>query len=109
MAIPHAGPGEVIDVRPLGTALASTKSHTLLKSEHVEVVRLVMMAGKEIAEHKAPGEITVQCLEGRIAFTALGQTHELTAGQLICLGAGELHSVRCMADASILLTILFKR
>lgn len=106
MAIPHAKPGEVIDVRPLGAALADTKTTTLFKAGKVEVVRLVMAAGKEIADHKAPGEITVQCLEGRIAFTALGRTQELVAGQLLYLGAGDLHSVRCIEDASFLLTIL---
>lgn len=109
MAIPHANPGGVIDVRPLGAALATTKTHMLLKTEHVEVVRLVMTAGKELAEHKAPGDITVQCLEGRIAFTALGKTEELSAGQMLYLTAGRPHSVRCVEDASFLLTILLKR
>lgn len=108
MAIPHAIPAEVIDVRPLAAALATTKTHTLLKTEHVEVVRLVMTAGKEIAEHKAPGEITVQCLEGKIAFTALGKTQELEAGQMLYLNAGQPHSVKCIVDASFLLTILLK-
>jgi quercetin dioxygenase-like cupin family protein len=108
MAIPHANPGDVIDVRPLGAALTTAKTHTLLKTEHVEVVRLVMTAGKEIAEHKAPGEITVQCLEGKIAFAALGKTEELSAEQMLYLTAGEPHSVKCIEDASILLTILLK-
>lgn len=106
MAIPHAKPGDEIDVRPLGSALAATKTSTLLKTERIEVVRLIMAAGKEIAQHKAPGEITVHCLEGRIAFTALGQTQELTAGKLLYLGPGEPHSVKCVEDASFLLTIL---
>jgi len=106
MAIPHAKPGDVIDVRPLGAALATTKTSTLFKTERIEVVRLVMAAGKEITQHKAPGEITVHCLEGRIAFTALGKTQELTAGQLLYLGPGEPHSVKCLEDASFLLTIL---
>jgi len=108
MAIPHANPGDVIDIRPLGAALATSKTSTLLKSKNIEVVRLVMTAGKEIAEHKAPGEITVHCLEGKVAFTALGQTHELTAGQMLYLNAGEPHAVRCIDDASCLLTILLK-
>jgi quercetin dioxygenase-like cupin family protein len=108
MAIPHANPGDVIDVRPLGSELASTKTHTLVKTDKFEVVRLVVGAGKEIAEHKAPGEITVQCLEGKIAFTALGKTEELAAGQMLYLNAGEPHSVRCIEDASFLLTILLK-
>ncbi len=105
MAIPHANPGEVIDVRPLGASLASARTTTLIKSGLLEVVRLVLPAGKEIATHKAPGAITVQCLEGRIAFTAQGQTHELTTGQLIFLEAGEPHAVRCIEDASLLLTL----
>jgi quercetin dioxygenase-like cupin family protein len=106
MAVPHAQPGEVVDVRPLGPALATAKTATLLRTEKVEVIRLVMAAGKALAEHKAPGEITVHCLEGRIAFTALGQTQELTAGRLVFLPAGEPHSLVCVEDASFLLTIL---
>ena len=68
--------------------------------------RVVMAAGKVLAEHKAPGEITVHCLEGKIGFAAFGLTHELTAGQLVHLPAGEPHSVQCLEDASFLLTIL---
>jgi quercetin dioxygenase-like cupin family protein len=50
----------------------------------------------------------VQCLEGKIAFTALGKTEELAAGQMLYLTAGEPHSVKCIEDASFLLTILLK-
>ena len=106
MAIPHARPGEVVDVRPLGAGLATAKTSTLLKTEKVEIIRLVMDAGKVLAEHKARGEITVHCLEGKLAFTALGLAQELTAGQLLYLPAGEPHSVKCLENASFLLTIL---
>ena len=108
MAISHAQPGEVVDVRPLGSGLATAKTTTLLKSDKVEIIRLVMAAGKVLAEHKARGEITVHCLEGKIAFTALGQTHDLTAGQLLYLPAGEPHSLECLEDASLLLTLLLR-
>ena len=40
MAIPHAQPGEVIDVRPLAGTLASSKTRTLIKTPHVEVIRI---------------------------------------------------------------------
>jgi quercetin dioxygenase-like cupin family protein len=109
MAIPHAAPGDVIDVRPLGPALATTKTCTLFKSGTIEAVRLVMAAGKQLATHQAPGAITVHCLEGRIAWTALGKTQELTAGDLLYLEAGEPHAVACLEDASLLLTILLPR
>lgn len=108
MAIPHAQPGELIDVRPLGAALASVRTTTLFKTARMEVVRLVMATGKEIPEHRAPGEIMVQCLEGRIAFTALGRTQEVGAGQLLYLPASEPHAVKCLENASFLLTILLQ-
>lgn len=108
MAIHHAQPGEILDVRPLGAALADTKTSTLFKTDNVEVIRIVMQAGKEIAEHEAPGEIIVQCVEGKVAFKALGKTQQLEAGQLMYLAAKEPHSVQCSEDASFLLTILLR-
>ena len=109
MALTHAQPGEVIEVKPLGAALAQTKTSTLFKTERVEVIRMVMHAGGEISEHKAPGEIIVQCLEGKIAFTVSGEPRELAAGQMLYLGAGEPHAVRCLDDASFLLTLMLVR
>lgn len=109
MAIMHAKPGEIVDVRPLGLALTDAITTTLVKTGALEVVRMVMKAGKTISDHKAPGEIIVQCLEGQIAFTALDKTQELEAGQLLYLSAEEPHSVKCIVDASFLLTILLTR
>jgi quercetin dioxygenase-like cupin family protein len=106
MSIPHANPGEIVDVRPLGTALPSTATTTLVKSKSLEVIRLVVLAGKEIPTHKAKGEVVVQCLEGKIAFTACGKTHDLEAGQLLYLPTGELHSLRGIENGSLLVTIL---
>lgn len=106
MALSHASPGEIIDVRPYGANLAGAKTTTLFKTERMEAVRVVMAAGKEIASHKAPSEITVQCLEGAIEFAAMGQKQALRAGDLIYLAAGEPHAVKCVEDASFLLTIL---
>jgi quercetin dioxygenase-like cupin family protein len=106
MAIPHAKPGEIVDVRPLGSALASAQTSTLVRAEQVEIIRLVVPAGKEIAEHKAKGEIVVQCLEGQVAFTAFGKTQDLEAGKLLYLPTGEPHSVKGIKSASLLLTIL---
>lgn len=108
MTIQHAQPATVIDVRPLGTALAETKTGTLFKTENVEVIRMVMPTGKEISEHRAPGEIIVQCLEGEIAFTAREKTETLTAGQLLYLTPKEPHSVKCIEAASFLLTMILR-
>ena len=109
MAVPHAKSGEVVDVRPLGSALHSSQTTALIRAERVEVIRLVVPAGKEIPEHRAKGEIVVQCLEGRVAFTASGKTQTLEAGTLLHLPAGEPHSVKGVEDASLLLTILLPK
>ena len=109
MAIPHAKPGEIVDVPPLGTALASAQTKTLVRAEQVEVIRLVVPAGKDIPEHKAKGEVIVHCLEGRVVYTAYGKTHNLEAGKLLYLLTGEPHSVKGVEDASLLLTILLPK
>lgn len=106
MSGPQATPVEVVDVRPLGAALASAGSATLVKAGTVTIVRLVVPAGKEIPAHAATGELVVHCVEGRVAFTAGGRTHDLAAGHLLYLPAGEPHSVRGVEAASLLLTVV---
>lgn len=105
MAIPHAESGQAVDVRPLGAALQHTQTTTLIKTERLQVVRLVVPADKTIDTHTAPDEITLQCLEGEIEVTAHGKSSRLGAGQLLFLQQGEPHSVRGVQDASLLLTL----
>ncbi len=106
MAIPHATPGQVIDVRSLEPERTKSVTKSLIKTDRLQVIRLVIPAGKQIPTHKVAGEVTVQCLEGRIAFTALGETRELQIGQMCYLSGGAEHSVKGLEDASVLLTIL---
>ena len=109
MAIAHAKPAEVINVKPLGDKIASTKSHTLFKTDAMEAIRLVMPAGKQIAEHKAPGEITVQCLEGQVNFSAGGTSHVLCGGEMLYLEAADPHAVEAVKDSTVLVTIVFSK
>lgn len=106
MAIPHAKPGDVIDVRPLGTQIAASQTTTLIKTDTLEVIRLVLPAGKEVPPHRVDGEITVQCLEGKVEFSAGGVTRPLTGGSLLFLRGSEEHALRAIADSSVLVTIL---
>lgn len=108
MAIPHSQPGDVIDVRPLGPALAGARSHALFKSADLEVIRLVLRAGEGMPPHAVAGEITLQCIEGRIAFDCDAGRRELAAGQLIHSAADEIHELRALQDSSLLLTIALK-
>ncbi|MBC7957172.1 MAG: cupin domain-containing protein [Cytophagales bacterium] len=106
MAIPHAGSGEPIDVQPLGAGLPRHKTTALFKSRELEVIRLVLLAGKSLPEHKVPGEITIQCVEGRIDVTSEGTSHVLAAGQLLFLAGNVPHGVVALQDSSALVTIV---
>jgi quercetin dioxygenase-like cupin family protein len=109
MAISHAKPGDVINVQPLGDKLSAARSHALFKSADLEVIHIVMLAGSEMPPHAVAGEITLQCIEGRIAFTGDAGVRELPAGHLIHSTGGEVHALRAIEDASLLLTIALKR
>jgi quercetin dioxygenase-like cupin family protein len=101
-----AKPGDLIDMRPLGRALGLAHTQALLHTASVKVTRLIVRAGQKVKEHKAKGELIVHCLEGRVAFTALGKTQVLEAGKLLYLPAGEPHALTGVDDASLLLTII---
>lgn len=106
MAIHHALSGELIDIRPIGDALSTTQSSTLYKTQSLEVFRVVLLAGKEMREHKVVGEFTVQCLEGSVEFS-IGTTRDvMRAGDLKCLSGGVPHSLRAIEDSSVLVTLL---
>lgn len=101
-------PGEAVQLL-LGASLSRSQTTTLVNATDLKVVRLIVPAGKVIPPHNAPGEITVQCLEGRVEFTVHGQIQELTAGQWLFLTAGEPHAVTGVENSSLLVTLLYSR
>jgi len=109
MAIPHAQSGQVIDVRPLGPSLTDERTVALFKTDDLEVMRLVLAAGKSLPPHKVAGEITIQCIEGRIDVTLNGESRILEAGQLIYLARDVVHGVVAIEDASVQVTIALVR
>ncbi|WP_164103143.1 cupin domain-containing protein [Candidatus Laterigemmans baculatus] len=112
MSIHHADPGEIIDVqRPAdaGGGEAAGKTTTLVKHDPLQIIRLVLAAGKEIPTHQSPGFLVVQCVEGRVEFTALGETRLLEPGKLLYLRPHEPHSVRCIEAGVLLLTMMLPR
>jgi quercetin dioxygenase-like cupin family protein len=80
-------------------------ARTLLKDGPLRVTLVVLAAGAELAEHQAEGPITLQPLDGRIRFTALGRSHELGPGEMLAAGRGVRHSVASPDGASFLLTV----
>ena len=48
----------------------------------------------------------MQCLEGDITFTTMGEPKKLRAGDMLYLAAGEPHALEAAEDSSFLLTIV---
>ena len=108
MALAHAVSGQPLDVRPMGNRMATEKTTALFKSRDLEVMRLVLLAGKSLPPHKVPGEITIHCLEGSLGIELDEKTVRLEAGELLFLAAGAMHGVNAVTDASALVTIALK-
>jgi quercetin dioxygenase-like cupin family protein len=108
MALPHAESGQIIDISPLGDRLRSTVSTALFKAEDLEVMRLVLLSGKGIPPHKVAGEVTIQCIEGVVEVSS-DVVQTLDAGKMLYLRGDEVHSLRALQDASVLLTLFLDR
>ena len=106
MALAHAQPLDVISVRPLAAGIAQTKTHSLLKTDRLQLMRLVLMAGQTVPEHQVPGELTLLCVEGRVLVNTPGRQCCLTEGELVLLPADEPHALEAQANSSLLVTLL---
>jgi quercetin dioxygenase-like cupin family protein len=107
MALKHADPGEVVDLRPLGDRFATARTSAIVRTGSFETVRLVVPAGTEVPPHKVGGEITLHCIEGHARLGLESGTVDLRAGDWVFLEGGEPHSLKGIEDTSLLLTILF--
>lgn len=106
MSLPHARPGEAVQLQAATTSPQESHTATLIKTASLEVIRLVLPAGKEIAPHHVPGEITLQCLSGRVTLQTASGPSELSSGTLTFLTGGEEHSVLAHEPSTLLVTIL---
>lgn len=109
MSIPHAQSGESIRVTPFAQELPQHRTVALFKSEQLEVMRLVLLAGKAMPAHKLSGEITIQCIEGKLDVEVAGVSTLLQAGHLMFLRGAVPHRVMALEDASALVTIVLQK
>lgn len=109
MSIPHAAPGIPVDLWPPDKALSEVETKALVKNEEFEAIRIVVPKDHEVCKnHQVDGPITVQCLEGRVAFHVDGEPHSLRAGQWLFLPGRVPHSITGIEDSLILLTVMFR-
>ena len=106
MALHHATSGEKIALQRGDDDIAHFTSVALVKTEHMELIRLVLPVERPIPEHRVDGEVTIVCLEGEIAIDAHDKTTSLQPNEMLYLAGGVPHTIRAVSDAVALMTIL---
>ena len=92
----------------MGAGLRDAKTSALFKSRDIELIRLVLQAGRSLPPHAVPGEITIHCLEGRLRIDIDAGVQELAAGELLYLEGGARHGVVACEDSCALVTIALR-
>ncbi|VWX63738.1 conserved hypothetical protein [Burkholderiales bacterium 8X] len=108
MALPHAQPLDVIGVGPLGPGVHEAVSTSLLKTDRLQLLHLVLPARRDQPEHTVDDECTVQCIEGNVEVRMPGGTRRLGPGQLVVLPARQRHSLTARVDSAVLVTLLLQ-
>jgi quercetin dioxygenase-like cupin family protein len=108
MAIPHAQPGQPIEANGFPEPIDAVQSTALFKSRDLEVIRLILAAGKSLPPHKVAGDITIHCLSGLIEVGYGDFRPQLLAGQMVFLPGGAVHDVKALSDARALVTIALR-
>ena len=106
MALPHAQPMDVISVAPLGDALPQAVSTSLIKTERLQLLHLVLRAHQNQPDHHVDDECTVHCLEGVVEVVTPGGVRQLKPGQVVLLPGKEIHSLRALTDCAVLVTLV---
>ena len=108
MALPHAQLLDVINVAPLGPSLRQAVSTSLIKSQRLQLLHLVLPAHQDVPQHHVADECSIHCLEGEIEVVTPGAARHLRPGNLLVLPAGQPYSLRARSDSAVLMTLLLQ-
>jgi quercetin dioxygenase-like cupin family protein len=108
MALPHAQPLDVISVAPLGERLHGAVSTSLIKTDRIQLLHLVLAPHQDMPQHHVDDECTIHCLEGEVEVVMGMGVRHLRAGHVVVLPAKEKHSVRARTESALLLTLLLR-
>lgn len=77
----------------------------IMETDFSKEIRIVFRQGQCMDEHQAPFPITVQIVQGSIAFGVLGETHTLEAGDMIALSGQIPHDLKANSESVVRLTL----
>jgi quercetin dioxygenase-like cupin family protein len=108
MALPHASHLDIVNVAPLGDRLREAVSTSLIKTDRIQLLHLVLPAHKDLPEHHVDDECTIHCLEGVVEVVMGVGTKQLRTGNLVVLPARQRFSLRARTDCAVLMTLLLE-
>lgn len=104
MALHHARSGEVVGL--LAHPQAPTlQSQAIVSTPELEVMRLCLLAGKQVPPHTVAGAITLHCLQGSIEVQAHGSWHTMQVNDHLYLAGNVEHAMRALTDTVVLVNI----
>ncbi|MGI6468718.1 MAG: cupin domain-containing protein [Syntrophomonadaceae bacterium] len=84
----------------------SIVSRTLIARPTGTVTLFAFDAGQGLSEHTAPFNALVYILDGKAEVTVSGVSHQVSAGEIILLPAGEPHALQAQERFKMLLIMV---
>jgi len=106
MALKHAQPLDVIDLNADGASRGTDRSSSLLRTDRLQLLMMVLSPGDVVPQHHVDNEFTIQCLSGEVGVDTPERACTLKAGQLVALPADEPYTLMANTQASLLVTML---
>ena len=106
MALPHAQHMDIINVAPLGENLHGAVSTSLIKTDRIQLLHMVLAPHQDQPQHHVDDECTIHCLEGDVEVVTGSGVRRLRQGNVVVLPAGQQHALRARAESAVLVTLL---
>ncbi|UPQ83435.1 hypothetical protein M0M42_03235 [Pseudomonas knackmussii] len=104
MALKHAKSGEIVSLLASGESPAPI-SQALVSTPEIELMRLVLKAGKDVPAHAVAGPITLYCHQGSIEVQAGDAWQTMNENDLMYLEGSADHALHAVTDSIVLVTI----
>ena len=106
------GAGEVVPLRTFGDRLldearaagSGRAARTIIALPGLRTTLLALAAGRELAEHQAPGSATIACLSGEATLATGDREWRLRADDAVAIPQ-ERHRLLAERDTLVLLTV----
>jgi len=84
------------------TMVPGIRRRTVAAGVQMMQMVVVLDAGSHLSEHQHPHEQITHMLRGRLRLTVASVSHELVAGQSLCIPGGTLHAADALEDTLVI-------